>query len=65
VSPLRIDPEIEVSITASFGIATYPTHAMSKENLIRQADAAMYRVKSTTKNSVGIARVEDATRPVT
>jgi diguanylate cyclase (GGDEF)-like protein len=62
---LRIDPEIEVSITASFGIATYPTHAMSKENLIRQADAAMYRVKSTTKNSVGIARVEDATRPVT
>jgi GGDEF domain-containing protein len=37
---------------------------MSKENLIRQADAAMYRVKSTTKNSVGIARVEDATRPV-
>jgi diguanylate cyclase (GGDEF)-like protein len=64
-SPLRIDPEIEVSITASFGIATYPTHAMSKENLIREADAAMYRVKSTTKNAVGVARVEDATRPVT
>ena len=64
-SPLRIDPEIEVSITASFGIATYPTHAMSKENLIRQADAAMYRVKSGTKNAVGVARVEDATRPVT
>ncbi|HJQ41273.1 MAG TPA: GGDEF domain-containing protein [Thermoanaerobaculia bacterium] len=63
-SPLRIDPEIEVSITASFGIATYPTHAMTKENLIRQADAAMYRVKSTTKNAVGVARVEDATRPV-
>jgi len=62
-SPLRIDPEIEVSITASFGIATYPTHAVSKENLIREADAAMYRVKSTTKNAVGVARVEDATRP--
>ena len=60
---LRIDPEIEVSITASFGIATYPTHAMSKEELIRQADAAMYRVKSSTKNAVGVARVEDATRP--
>jgi diguanylate cyclase (GGDEF)-like protein len=61
---LHIDAEIEVSITASFGIATYPTHAMSKENLIRQADAAMYSVKSTTKNAVGVARVEDATRPV-
>jgi diguanylate cyclase (GGDEF)-like protein len=63
-SPLRIDTEIEVSITASFGIATYPTHAITKDGLIRQADAAMYRVKSSTKNAVGIALVEDATRPV-
>lgn len=61
---LHIGESIEVSITASFGIATYPTHAMTKEGLIRQADAAMYRVKSTTKNSVGVASVEDATRPV-
>ena len=63
-SNLRIDSNVDVSITASFGIATYPTHAMSKENLIRQADAAMYRVKSTTKNAVGVATVEDATRPL-
>jgi diguanylate cyclase (GGDEF)-like protein len=63
-SNLRIDSNVDVSITASFGIATYPTHAMSKENLIRQADAAMYRVKSTTKNAVGVATVEDATRPI-
>lgn len=63
ISPLHIDANIEVTITASFGIATYPNHAMTKENLIRQADAAMYRVKSTTKNAVGVASVEDATRP--
>jgi diguanylate cyclase (GGDEF)-like protein len=63
-SPLHIDANIEVSITASFGIATYPTHGVTKEGLIRQADAAMYRVKSTTKNAVGVAIVEDATRPV-
>jgi two-component system cell cycle response regulator len=63
-SPLHIDPAIAVSITASFGIATYPTHAITKEGLIRQADAAMYRVKSTTKNAVGLATVEDATRPI-
>lgn len=62
-SPLQIDAHLEVTITASFGIATYPTHAMSKDALIRQADAAMYRVKSTTKNAVGMATVEDATRP--
>jgi diguanylate cyclase (GGDEF)-like protein len=59
----HIEPDIEVSITASFGIATYPTHAIEKEDLVRQADAAMYRVKSTTKNAVGIATVENATRP--
>jgi diguanylate cyclase (GGDEF)-like protein len=59
----RLDPDVEISITASFGIATYPTHAMTKEDLVRQADAAMYRVKSTTKNEVGIATVENATKP--
>ncbi|HEX6100720.1 MAG TPA: GGDEF domain-containing protein [Thermoanaerobaculia bacterium] len=63
-SPLHIDASIDVTITASFGIATYPLHAMTKDALIRQADAAMYRVKSTTKNAVGVAVVEDATRPV-
>lgn len=63
-SPLHIDASIDVTITASFGIATYPLHAMTKDALIRQADAAMYRVKSTTKNAVGVAIVEDATRPV-
>jgi diguanylate cyclase (GGDEF)-like protein len=62
-SPLHIDANVDVTITASFGIATYPIHAMTKEALIRQADAAMYRVKSTTKNAVGVAVVEDATRP--
>ena len=61
--PLNIDANVSVSITASFGIATYPLHAITKEALIRQADAAMYRVKSTTKNAVGVAVVEDATRP--
>jgi diguanylate cyclase (GGDEF)-like protein len=63
-APLHVDPNIDVTITASFGIATYPTHALTKENLIRRADAAMYRVKSTTKNAVGVATVEDATRPL-
>ncbi|MGZ7081320.1 MAG: diguanylate cyclase [Thermoanaerobaculia bacterium] len=61
----HLEADVEISITASFGIATYPTHAITKEGLIRQADTAMYKVKSTTKNAVGIATVEDATRPAT
>ncbi len=56
----RLEPNIEVIVTASFGIASFPTHAITKDNLIRQADAAMYQVKSTTKNAVGIANIADA-----
>jgi diguanylate cyclase (GGDEF)-like protein len=63
-SAFRLEPNVEISITASFGIATYPTHGITKDALIRQADAAMYRVKATTKNAVGVATVEDATRPI-
>jgi diguanylate cyclase (GGDEF)-like protein len=53
--PFEIEETLEVRITASFGIATYPIHALSKDGLIRQADEAMYRVKSTTKNAIGVA----------
>lgn len=63
-SALHIEQGIDVSITASFGIATYPTHAITKDELIRQADAAMYRVKASTKNAVGLAVVANATKPV-
>jgi diguanylate cyclase (GGDEF)-like protein len=63
-APLTIDANLDVSITASFGIAAYPLHAVTKENLIRQADAAMYSVKSTTKNAVAVATLVDATKPV-
>lgn len=63
-SAFKLDANAEISITASFGIATYPAHAITKDGLVKQADAAMYRVKATTKNAVGVATVDDATRPV-
>jgi diguanylate cyclase (GGDEF)-like protein len=58
-SPFRLGDGIEISISASFGIATFPTHGTQKDDLIRQADAAMYRVKSTTKDAIGVAIVGD------
>ncbi len=64
-SVFRIEPDIAVPITASFGIASYPNHALTKEGLIRQADEAMYRVKSTTKNSIGVAGDFDSNRTET
>jgi diguanylate cyclase (GGDEF)-like protein len=58
-SPFHLGEGIDISISASFGIATFPTHGTQKDDLIRQADAAMYRVKSTTKNAVGVATLGD------
>ena len=39
-------------LTASFGVASYPESAGSKEELLRLADEAMYRVKHQTRNGV-------------
>jgi diguanylate cyclase (GGDEF)-like protein len=39
-------------LTASFGVASYPESAKTKEELIRLADEAMYRVKYQTRNAV-------------
>jgi len=54
-SPFRLEGDVEVLVTGSFGIASFPTHALNKDDLIRQADTAMYQIKSTTKDAVGIA----------
>ena len=44
-----------VRITASIGIATYPENAQSKEQLIDQADRAMYRGKEAARDTVYVA----------
>ncbi len=44
-----------VKLTASFGIASFPAHAETKEELIMQADRAMQKIKSLGKNSISIA----------
>ncbi len=41
---------IRAMITASFGIATYPSHGTCQEELIRHADEAMYQVKEAARN---------------
>jgi diguanylate cyclase (GGDEF)-like protein len=42
-------------ISASFGIASYPDHALTPEGLIQKADQAMYRVKEKDKNGIEVA----------
>jgi diguanylate cyclase (GGDEF)-like protein len=46
---------LAVHISASFGIASYPDHALVPEGLIQKADQAMYRVKEQNKNGIEMA----------
>jgi len=49
---------LDIRLTASFGIATYPKNASSVAELIRLADKAMYVIKNRTKNGVWLAGEE-------
>ena len=46
---------IKARLTASIGIAGFPDHAQSKEELLRKADEAMYRAKAEGPNKIHIA----------
>ena len=46
-------------MSASLGIAAYPLHARTQQDLIQQADRAMQSVKKTKKNGVAVAEIVD------
>ncbi|MBI5166597.1 MAG: sensor domain-containing diguanylate cyclase [candidate division NC10 bacterium] len=46
---------LSIRLTASFGVASYPDLAKTKEDLIRLADQAMYRAKGERRNQVFVA----------
>jgi diguanylate cyclase (GGDEF)-like protein len=49
---------LSVHLTASVGVATLPDVAASAEELLRAADAAMYKVKAAGKDGIHIASEE-------
>ncbi len=49
------DLGLDVRLTASFGVSTFPDHGQSREDLIQRADQAMYLVKERGKNGVALA----------
>ena len=54
---------LKISLTASLGIAVFPDHALSPQQLIACADRAMYQAKAANKNCVRvIAESERANR---
>lgn len=50
--------DLELHLTASFGVAAFPEHAGSPQQLIGCADTAMYQAKATSKNCVCVATRE-------
>ncbi|HWO19282.1 MAG TPA: sensor domain-containing diguanylate cyclase [Kofleriaceae bacterium] len=55
------DPPKVLGITASFGIASYPESGAERgEDLVRQADRALYRAKKTGKNRVELFWSDEA-----
>jgi diguanylate cyclase (GGDEF)-like protein len=47
-----VDSGLSINITASVGIASYPTDSRTKAELLHLADDAMYLVKNTTRDCV-------------
>jgi len=47
---------VSVNLTTSIGIAIYPDDAPTSKDLLLRADDAMYKVKKSTKNNIGLFR---------
>jgi len=55
---LRELPDVGgVRMSASLGIASFPLHARTREELVQAADRAMQQIKKGTKNAIGIAEI--------
>jgi len=53
--PFLTGHKLSCRITASIGIAAFPRHGSTTDELLSQADKAMYRVKETGKNRIQLA----------
>lgn len=54
-TPLLLDEGLDLRVTASFGIASFPADGKTRAELLRAADEAMYRVKHGTKDGILLA----------
>jgi len=52
------DEELDIRLTASFGVTSYPEACRSRDDLLKLADEAMYMAKASNRNSVYTMRSE-------
>jgi diguanylate cyclase (GGDEF)-like protein len=57
-------PSVEISMSASIGIAASPLHGTTAKALLEAADQAMYRSKQHGRNRVSIASMDTSALPV-
>lgn len=50
--PIPVDEQQEVDVPASMGVALYPEHGATPEDLLRRADVAMYEAKSNRRGII-------------
>ncbi len=51
------DEGLNIHVTSSLGVASYPADSKTKEGLLHLADEAMYLVKNTNRDSVAAANI--------
>jgi diguanylate cyclase (GGDEF)-like protein len=49
------EERLNIKVTASFGVASFPKDARTRKDILRMADEAMYLVKNTTRDSIALA----------
>lgn len=59
---VKLSHDRSVPLTVSIGVATYPTHAATIEELIKRADEALYWIKSHGRNRIRLYSFEIPTK---
>lgn len=54
VAALKVPSAPEAHVTASIGLASYPSHGTRDVELMREADQALYTAKTTGRNKVSL-----------
>ncbi len=54
---VQSEENLVLRITASIGVATYPTHTRDMRELLKAADKAMYKAKDLSRNTVFVAPI--------
>ncbi len=49
------EEKMNIKVTASFGVASFPVDGRTRKELLRKADEAMYLVKNTTRDNIALA----------